>query len=510
MTSSIDVTTVMNNKENRPPINEFGEMSSAKSDVFSTEVLNIAPEYNTWEQLALYSGQSYKGYVSYASAGRKYVLLGKDDLFPNFLEELYMKSNLHKRCITGKKTMLQGSGLIIERGEGATDADESELLALMKEWKLERVHRDICNMYPIHYAAWVQIVLKGNADTSTENTLNIKKIVVPKNRKMRTGKRVHNGEKDIQGRIKEHYYRNDFSKGYSKTNKLIDLVAWNPMEDEKRPVGLNLSVYVSSDLVVDDYYAMPDYYTESAVDAIITDKEVMAFDRADLANGMNAGYIVTFYREDYSTTDPDKEAMTRSWERKLVEKRLTGAENTNRVILQRQKPMHKDQKSIEITPIPSNNVSDRHKIIDERKNIAILVAHGIVSPELVGVPNVTRSGFANEAEKLKLGYDLMLWNSINEMKQPIENFYDTLVSNFTKFGDRLKIRIKSSLPIISVASDAILQYAFTENEIRGFYGAKDLEADLLNELREFRAKAPQPKEEVKEPAVEPIKDPKKE
>lgn len=489
--------------------NRNSDMSSQMAgEVFSSEVLNIAPEYNTWEQFSLYSSQSYKGYISYATSGKKHVMLGKDDKFPDFLEELYMKSNLHKRCVNGKKTMLRGTGIGVERiSDDASDDDEDKLLELMKEWKLDKVHSQICNMFPIHGGAWAQLVLQGNPDTNSERHTNLKKIVISKNRKMRSGKRTYSGDKDIQGEIKTHYYRNDFKKGYSKTNKLIPLDAWNPEEQEKRPEGkMNLSVYVSGDLIVDDYYAIPDYYSESAIDAILVDKEVMAFDRSDLANGMNVGYIVTFYREDMSKTDPEGEERKRAWERALVEKRMVGSENTNRVILQRQAPMHKDQKSIEITPIPSNNVSDRHKIIDDRKTIAILVAHGIVSPEIVGIPNVTKSGFANEAEKIKLGYDMMLWNTINEQKQPIEAFYNMVVDEFSDYGDKFKLFIQNSLPIVSVASDEIMKYAFHENEIRAYYGVEEMEEDMLKELRENRVVTGNRREQEVEPVKEPIKE----
>ena len=95
---------------------------------FGVEVVNVAVEYNSFERFQMYSQNSYRGYISVATANRKYVQAGKDNKFVEFLEELFIKSNLHKQCVNGKKIMLKGDGIGVEKkSDDASDEGVEEV-----------------------------------------------------------------------------------------------------------------------------------------------------------------------------------------------------------------------------------------------------------------------------------------------------------------------------------------------------------------------------------------------
>lgn len=54
-----------------------------------------------------------ESYLPYKT-NKKYIKNGKNIQFPQYLTELFRKSSLHKRCIIGKKTAVQGDGFNIK------------------------------------------------------------------------------------------------------------------------------------------------------------------------------------------------------------------------------------------------------------------------------------------------------------------------------------------------------------------------------------------------------------
>ncbi len=448
----------------------------------STEELDFSKDLRALRNIFSFTSDTIKGVISLVLSNKPWVLYGKSDGFPDFLRALYLKSHLHKRCILGKKKMLEGSGVTFEKvdekvGDPAFEAAKKEL----EPWNLNEVHPEICFNTILYGGSWNQEIRKGNADTDGK-AMTLDRIFLPDFPTMRKAKKVFKGETDIEGEQLDSFYKRDWLKGNHKGNKRIKI----PYKHEKNNKKTEVAILINCGEGIDEYYPIPDYYSESAIDAIIVDREVMKFDRADLENGMNIGYIVTFFRADFTKTDPEKEERLRQQENDLIRKRMKGSENTNRVIVRRTVPGG-DQKSVEVTPIPTNNVSDRHAIIDKRKNLAILSAHGFIAPELAGISGLASDGFSSEAERIKIGYELMIWNVIGDLKKKLEEYYNSLIKDYTNLKDVIKIVIPTSLPIISTISDNILKYAFKENEIRKMFGHEDLTDEELKELKLARA-----------------------
>lgn len=223
------------------------------------------------------------------------------------------------------------------------------------------------------------------------------------------------------------------------------------------------------------FYPVPDYQTRAAINAIILDGELIEFDVNELRNNLTTGYIVTFLRKDWSNEDATKEAKIRSAERDLVRNDMTGAANNGRVTIVRAEPPANGEKAKEaftVNEIPNTNTADRHNILESRKNTYILVAHGIIAPEIAGIPNSVKSGFSSDADRIVDAIANLFFTRLNKNREVIKKFYLTMVKEAGFEVDDMQF--VDNIPFRKKIETGLLKHAFLINEVRKMHGHEPL------------------------------------
>ena len=223
------------------------------------------------------------------------------------------------------------------------------------------------------------------------------------------------------------------------------------------------------------FYPVPDYQTRAAINAIILDGELIEFDVNELRNNLTTGYIVTFLRKDWSKEDPERESQTRAAERDLVRNDMTGAENNGRVTIVRAEPPADGEKAKEaftVNEIPNTNTADRHNILEARKNTYILVAHGIIAPEIAGIPNSVKSGFSSDADRIVDAIANLFFTRLNKNREVMKKFYLKMVKEAGFEVDDMQF--VDNIPFRKKIETALLKHAFIIDEVRKMHGHEPL------------------------------------
>ena len=426
------------------------------NEVFDIEVLHITNPEST--ETGVPRNIVIPTFTSQYSTKEPWILYGEDNRFPFFLIDIAKKSYIHGSILESKKNIIAGELVFAGDNESEVNTAKEFFDSIGLTSKL---HKSICADMALFGGSFMQLVFGSDASAN----FGIRRLVKSRFETVRLG--VREPDDDGIPEINTHYIHADWDSPPKKGKnapKDVPVFDIEPEEEVDKSEKLQ-SFLIGNDSSLMDAYPKPDYLSEGALDAIMLDAEIIKFDVNDLKNGMNAGYIVTFIREDYSKADPEKERKLREDEKKMVKDHLQGSGNASRVVITRAKPSDKDRKPIEITPIPNVNVADRHRVMREEKTIAILASHGMVAPELAGIPGLSSSGFGDKADFLVTAHELLIENRIKDLQQPIKDFYNGLIEKFLKDVE-VKIDIVSRVPITPSISDEMWQKNFTKDEFR--------------------------------------------
>lgn len=408
---------------------------------------------------------------------KKWIIFGQDNQFPNFLIERARSGTIHYSLLLTKQNMVKGEGFEfiaseLIKSDALIQKENQRAIEFFKSIELdEKKHAQICWEVVLFGGSYPQLVMGKNEYAKT----SIKKIVIPKFKTVRLGTPIISNNEEV---INTHFYHFSWGRNVT-TNKPVPIMAF---EKELYQKGKeNLSYMITDYNPMMDYYPRPDYLTNTGLKAIMLEEKLMDFDISELDNGMSASGIFYITREDYSDIDPEKEKLIREQEEKIIKEKLQGSKNNGRVIIQRldASDPNAQNKGIKYEPIQTNNNAERHNIITQRKDIAILAAHGIPMPDLAGVPNLTNGGFSSQAEMLRTALQILYHNRILPMQQIIEDFYNKLL----ELNDiNVRVKIKNNLPLINYVSDNMWTYAFTKDEYRQSVGYSPLTSEQKTEL----------------------------
>lgn len=458
-------------------------------------VLDSGGIFNTVSMMQL-----LEGVPKSRTSDKAYIKFGIDNQHPQYLLELFKKSGTHQSIVRTKAILTMGDGIVLE----GPDAEKGyELLDSLNY--MDDIHEPIAWDVTM-YGGFVVQKIYGETDLE----LNRQKLTLLHHHpfyEFRIGppEKVQIGINiPLLGLI-----HSNWSKGTRKSD-IIELPLYfdedNPLKKEK-PIQDLLSEYESDNQLYygkiyspsTRFYPVPDYQSESGMNAIMLDNELILFDISELTNNMTAGYMITFIRKDYSTEDPEKENRFRKAEESLVKNDMRGAGNNKRIVITRAeppKPGEEVRQPFQLQEIPSTNTGDRHNIIERRKNIAILVAHGLAAPEIAGIPDLNKGSFTSQAENLLQSVELLFEFRIKSLRKPLLKFVMSLMDEAGL--DITSAQVKDNIPFRKKISDAMWKHAFLIDEIRNAYGHAALSEEEREKLNEEKSKA------VAEPLVGPM------
>lgn len=323
--------------------------------------------------------------------GKDWVEFGDDNLYPQYLIELYNGSSIHSAIVKGVSAMIYGEGL------DATDKDESEekmeswlrLQTLLKDSpdSLKRLSFDL----KLHGMCYANIIW----NKSRTQIAQIKHI---------PSQYIRSGKCDHKGDVLHYYFSNDWSQPRRKEYKPKMIPAFNSADRTQASQLLCIKDYSPSSI----FYSTPDY--QGSTSYIQLDMEIAQFHLSNIKSGLFPSAMLNF--TNGVPTEEERVVV----ERKIHEK-FGGSGNAGKLLITFNDGT--DTKP-EIIPIQTNNADDQYTFLSQETTKKILTGHRVTSPLLFGVKG-DGSGFGNNAEELRDSYSLFSSSVVAPFQETILN-----------------------------------------------------------------------------------------
>jgi hypothetical protein len=205
--------------------------------------------------------------------------------------------------------------------------------------------------------------------------------------------KVRWSEYDEDGQITSYWICNDWTA--TGQNPPFQIDAFDMRDDFKIEKGKPyLYVYRTYSPTM-TYYTQPHY--SAAIKAIQSEIEYVNYDLKNIVNGFTPAGVLTLPEVE---TDEERQAIINN-----ITRMFQGSENANSVMITFRNNI--EDKGVEYVPFAKNQGSfNFYADANQRTINRILEAHQIPNAALIGHPDISNSGFASEADKLELSYQL--------------------------------------------------------------------------------------------------------
>lgn len=332
--------------------------------------------YSGSNHLAVMKFEKYvDGTALCKKSGFNWVRWGKDNLYPNQLLNLYANSPTHAACIHFEVQSIVCGGIDYEQMK----LDGSQIQPnYYQSW--DELIRSIAIDYALYGSFSIQIIKNKDGKTFSYYHMPLEK--------------VRWSEYDEDGQITSYWISRDWS-ALAKYPP-IEVPAFDMLEDWETIEKGQPYLYVYRPYnPLQTYYTSPAYI--AALKAIQSEIEYLNFDLKSTVNSfVPAGMLVLNEVE----TDEQRQAIIDN-----IQKMFTGSDNANSLMISFRSNIEQNKPEF----IPFQTSSDNFNLFDSAnaRNInRILSAHQIPNASLVGMPDVGSTGFASEADKLEVAYNL--------------------------------------------------------------------------------------------------------
>ena len=317
---------------------------------------------------------------------KDWIQFGDENLYPQYLLELYNGSSINNAIIKGVSSMIYGEGL------DATDREESD--SKKESWLalnglLHNSPKDTlkCLAFDLKLFGMCYV----NTIWNRPRTKIIEFRHIP-------AQYMRSGKQDAYGKINEYYYSADWTN--TRKNKPRHYKAF----DLKNRKDANQVLCIKDYSPGSHYYATPDY--QGSTSYIQLDMEIAQFHLSNIKSGMFPSMAINM-----ANGIPTRE------ERRTIERQINakfgGSGNAGKILL-----TFNDGKETapEIVPINANDNSDSYQFLSTETTRKVLTGHRVTSPLLFGVKG-DGSGFGNNADELRDSYSLFN----NTVIKPFQN-----------------------------------------------------------------------------------------
>ena len=292
-------------------------------------------------QLKQYEERSYEEMPSNAG----YINYGDDNLFPQYLIDLYKSSATHNALCTSIAYMIFGDGV---------QANTLEARLKMQEWGLDDEVRKAC------------LDLKIQGGFALEVVYSIDRTTIAKVRHC-PFENIRSAEVDNDEKVNYYYYSKDWT---DKTCKPEMVHCFDPEASVEHPVQI---LYVKPFSPGSYYYPKPDYI--GSIDYIELDKEIGKYHINNIKNGLAPSFSIHF-----KNGVPSQEERFKI--RNDIETQLSGATNAGKfIVTYSDSPDRKP----DFEPFPLSDAHNPYQFLSEEVVAKIMVGHRVTNPMLFGV-----------------------------------------------------------------------------------------------------------------------------
>jgi hypothetical protein len=305
-----------------------------------------------------------------------WISFGEDNLYPNYLLELFLGSAINGALIKSIGAMIYGEGLAATNADETTDTKESYLrLTELLHNSDNDVLKDLAMDLKLFGGCYVNVI--WSRDRS-----KIAKISHIGAQYIRSGKM-------IDGEIRTYYYSADWSKAKKSEFKPRPYAAFST--EDRTQASQILMIRDKNPALF--YGFAPDYV--GSTDYIQLDLEIAQFHLSNISNGMFPSMAINF-----ANGVPTIEER-RTIERQITQK-FTSSQAAGKILL-----TFNDGKDTapEIVPIDSNNASESYQFLSKEVVNKILSGHRVTSPLLFGI-RAEGGGLGSNADELRDAFSL--------------------------------------------------------------------------------------------------------
>ena len=341
--------------------------------------------------------------------------------YPNLLLDLYNQSPTHRSAINFAVQSILGNGVDYEQMQ--LNGDEV-VPNYAQTW--DEIIKSIALDYILYGSYAIQIIMNKDGQTYSFWHMPLEK--------------VRWSEYDEDGQITSYWICNDWTATGQYTPFQIDALDMrSEMKLEKGKPYLYVYRTYSPTMT---YYTQPHY--AAAIKAIQAEIEYVNYDLKNIVNGFTPSGVLTLPEVE---TDEERQAIIAN-----ITRMFQGSENANSVMITFRSNI--EDKGVEYTPFAKNQGSfNFYADANQRTINRILEAHQIPNAALIGMPDISNSGFASEADKLEVSYQLYnkltgnynrmaVVRTLNQMLKMngIETEIVMKPLNFNDFGDDANVK----------------------------------------------------------------------
>ena len=348
--------------------------------------------------LSQYEEQSFEEKPS----GKGWINYGEDNLYPQYLVNLYQKSATHNALCTSIAYMIFGDGV---------KADSLDARLKAEEWSLNDEIRKAC------------LDLKIQGGFALEIIYSIDRTTISKVRHL-PFENVRSGEVNDREEVDFYYYSRDWS------DSSIDpqcVRAFDPDDCNDYPTQI---MYIKPFSVGSFYYPKSDY--QGSISYIELDKEIGTYHINNIKNGLAPSFTIHFKN---GTPAPEERTRIRT----DIENQLAGATNAGKFII-----TFSDQpdRKPDFEPFPLSDADKQYQFLSTETTDKIMVGHRVVSSAMFGVKTAGQLGNTQELAVASQLFD-------KQVIQPFQRIVDkALISLFRAAGVADVVKIGQLTPIL--------------------------------------------------------------
>lgn len=340
---------------------------------------------------------SLKGYINY----------GDDNLFPQYLIDLYKSSATHNALCTSIAYMIYGDGL---------NADTTDAKLKIQEWGLNDEMRKAC------------LDLKIQGGFALEIIYSIDRTTISKVRHC-PFENIRSGDVNDDEEVEFYYYSKDWTD-----NRCVPepVRAFDPQDASEYPVQI---LYVKPFSPGSYFYPKPDYI--GSIDYIELDKEIGKYHINNIKNGLAPSFTIHF-----KNGVPSQEERFEI--RSDIERQLAGATNAGKfIVTYSDSPDRKP----DFEPFPLSDADKQYEFLSREVSDKIMVGHRVVSSAMFGVKTAGQLGNTQELDIASQLFD-------SQVIKPYQRIVTNAVEQILRAADAASyVQINEVEPIRVEASE---------------------------------------------------------
>ena len=308
---------------------------------------------NQYQERSYAETANTKGFVNY----------GDDNLFPQYLVDLFHSSATHNALTTTIGTMVFGEGF------DATDLDGR---LAFDQWNLNDELRKACIDFQIQGG----FALEVNWSLDRTTIANVSHLPF---------ENIRSGFVNEDEKVDYYYYSRDWSNSREEPSQIC---TFDPERNLDHPTQI---LYVKPFSPGSYYYPKPCY--TGSISYIELDKEIGKYHINNIKNGMSPSFSIHF-----KNGIPPQEERNRI--RMDIERQMSGASNAGKFIV-----TYSDdpERKPDFEPFQLSDAHNQYQFLSEEVTAKIMVGHRVTNPQMFGVAVPGKLGGGGElAESAEL------------------------------------------------------------------------------------------------------------